>query len=403
MSFVNWKVEYFGDKASSTVQEEITRFYGIQVIKETGDSKNSFEFKLSANNDLVDTIEPQDKIRISRVVNGNTFTTDDVVMVGIVNEKPREVTTSNDMYKIKGNDLSRTLTDATVFVDARDLQIDKALQKALNHIKTYAEEYAVDWDSNNPTTTINGNNFPTVDERWYDKPFRQILEEYSDESKTGDTDYYYYVDVDDKLIWRPEEDNVQDTLDIADGIRQFDTSRDTEEVINFVKVQGGFDPRGVAVSVKEVDYGSAGKHGLRYKFVSDIAKDAETIHSEQMAALGAEDSSEALPGEISPDPYPFIVNWDDNTQVSGDDEYVEELRSYVSGLLNQKADNILRNNENGYLEQELTIHPRFNTYTLGELYSSNVGQLTGNNMRVKEIQYTSVADVITMREDEPSV
>jgi len=406
MTFVEWRLEHYKDlQATGTPDNVIKRFSTPNIIVTSGDGRDSFEFTVKTNASVSSNIEPQDKVLIKREVNSSQFDSDSVIMNGAVNKVPKTDDASKETITVKGNNYSKTLMDATVFRDVRDLPVDEALQEALNSIENYAPDFSVDWNSNNPSTKTNGDPFPEVGERWYDKPMRNILEDYTKDSNTEDGDYYYYVDTNNTLVWRPETDNVSDVIDNTFPYKSLELKRDTEDVVNFVKVKGGTLPTGGAIEAQYIDFGSAGKNGLRFKAIQGNENYVDSLHNQTMNSLGADDE-DIRPSEISGFSYPIsasTVAWQTSNDINSDQEYFQSLKAAVQSRLQDDGKDVVDNQKFGYIEIELEISPKHNIFQLGELFDNQLEDFTSNELRVQEVQYGEVIDVVTLREDEPSV
>jgi len=412
MTYVSWKLEHFNDlEGTGTPDNEITRFRNPQIITSMGDGRDSFSFTIKLNSDAADFLNIRDKVRIKRTIEGASPTTSDIIMVGAVNKLPKSRESNKSVIKVKGNNFSKTLMDAVVFTDASDKTIPNALEEALNSIKNYSQGFGVSWNNNNPDKKRDGTtDFPTVDEKWYYKSMRKILSDYSNDAETDDGDYYWYVDTDNTLVWRPEEDTSVDVINDSTKYKNIKLKRDSEEVVNFVRAKGDTLPTGGAVEAQYIDFGSAGKHGLRFKTIQSDAKTTSTNHNQVMANIGASEE-DVLPSDVSGFSYPLSnsdIPWEESATIDSDAKYLQELKAFVKSKLRARAEEHVTNNRNGYYEVDIDVLAKNNTFNLGEVYDINIDGLFPDDnvskpMRVKEIQYTNNVDNIVLREDTPSV
>jgi len=243
MTVVNWRLEHYNSLDSSGTPDNVIKaFSNPQVVKTTGDGRDSFQFDVKTAEIVSSEIDINDKVIIKREINSSQFDADSVVMNGAVNKAPRKEQTGKDVINVKGNNYSKTLMDATVFVNATNEKVDDAIQLALNSIRNYADQYGVTWNSNNPTLKTDGTEYPDVGEKWYDVPMRKVMDDMTKGKYTEDGDYFWYVDANNELVWRPEADSITDTISSTFPYKRIEEKRDTEDVVNFVKVKGGTLP-----------------------------------------------------------------------------------------------------------------------------------------------------------------
>jgi len=405
MTTVNWRLEHFKDlSATGTPDNIIKEFNNIQVITETGEGRDMFRFDVKTNADIVSELELRDKVIIKREVNSTQFDSDSVVMNGAINKLPPEYKSGESTITVKGNNYSKTLMDAIVFEDVRQDRVDEAFQKALNSIKNYSQDFGVDWNSNNPTTKQDGTEYPLVGERWYNKPMRKVLEEYTKAQNTGDGDYYWYVDSNNELVWRPEDNEVSSSITQGFPYKMISEKRDTEDVVNFVRVKGGTLPTGDVVEARYIDFGSAGKNGLRHKVIQGAENYVKNQHNQTMANIGAAEK-DLRPSDVNGFSYPLspsVIAWDAEQDITSDEEYFRELKAAVKPKLRDDGEAYVDNNSNGYLELEFEINPQQNIFQVGELFDFQLDNFENQPYRVQEVQYGHSIDVIRVREDVPS-
>jgi hypothetical protein len=399
---VNWLLEYTSDLGGTGVDDTIDNFYDIQVIKTLGDGRDRLQFKVPSNVPEADLIQNRSKIAVSRRVNDTNFTPDDVEMVAAVNKRPRTDGISQSYRDIRGNNFSKTIMDAVVFLDATDESIVDTLKLSLQSISNYSQDYGVTWNPNNPDLTTDGQQFPDYGEKLFFKSFVDVAERASQNSKTGDGDYYYYVDLNNTFVWRPENTDSDKVIDKTYPYISAKEKLDSDDVINYVRIKGDTLPSGKAIEAEARDYGSMNKHGVRFRVVQSESKLAGNTHNATMSELGA-DSDDTFPSDINGFSYPFTPSWNGGNSVSTDKEYSDALGSYVRRQLEDEANKIIDVNSNGYFMLELEVSPADNDFSLGENVTVKLPEFPEKVLRVTELQLTSTVDVVTLKEDTPTI
>jgi len=410
MAAVNWRIEHFNDlDKTGTPDNVIKAFSKPSVTVSAGDGKDSFRFEVKSNAPSFSEIDMQDKVVIKREANSTQFGPDSVLMTGAVNKANKRLDTSKSIVKVKGNNYSKTLTDATAFADVQNVRVDEAIKEALTSIREYADKFAVSWHPNNPSTKEippnEGDEYPVVGEEWYDVPMRKVMEDMTKAKYTEDGDYYWYVDKDNQLVWRPEGSQVNDVLDESLPYHTARRKRNTEDVVNFVKVKGGTLPTGGAVEAQAINFGSAGKNGLRYKALQGNQNYVDNMHDDTMNAIGANEDT-TRPSNVSGFTYPLTVGpvaQQTQSSIDNDGDYFRALKTVAKNKLRKEGEQYIENFKKGYYVIRLEVPSYRNTFNLGELYQNQISGLPSGTFRVRKIQYNAAVDVVTLREDDPSV
>ncbi len=406
--YVNWKITRTPYSESlrtwdDTLEETLTRFYDVDIQQELGASRNSFAFKVTNWNGVFsDYFHPNDKFVISRVVNTNTFTTSDVVMVGCAESTPEETDNTKNLVRVEGHDFSQAVMSAIVFVDAKTLTIPQAIQAGLNGLQLNNPNFTVTWHPDNPTLRSDGSAFPVVGEEFFDKPLSELIQKYSSSSKTGDLNYYSYVDSQNRFVWRRSTNTTSRTFSVTtDLYRSLKTGKDIKEVKNFVILKGGVDPEGRAIRERATDYSSISRHGMRFYVLSDYVKTSGTLMKQDVDSSGVSHMRDAT--------YPFTTTWislaTGNYVTAADyDAYLTAFRLNIKTLLQIEGQRFIESRRYGKLKVTLEFQAG-KGWGLGELISCTIPAVSdaAKNLRVASVQLNTDGDTFELVEDIGSV
>lgn len=422
MTFTYYKVYRtpFEDESYDINQrEEIEFFRNITTTMSLGDSKNSFSFDaVNFNNRYLNParFKPRDKITIYRAINSTIIdTSSDLLMEGVIKNAGQEIQSNTDLFKVNGYDFSESVMNAIIFVDPLDAnqRVHEALQSAVDSIKLYNQSFAVEWDENNPITKTNGAPFPLVTERWYYRPMARILQRYSTNQFTGDVGYYWFVNKDNKLVWRPRQQTPDLTYNVLTDIntKSFKIGKDTQGIVNFVISRGGRAPDGTTITSRYQDFSSSSRHGIRFKFLTERNGLAVTQNSVDMSRLGGSSENGTLPSNIPGFSYPansFQLPWlteIGETVVNNDSDYVEKFKRYIRHLLRKYAKEYVDSVAYGKLNIDIEVDAGSKNWGLGDLIrvtAFNVtldGTLASKELRVNQIRYGETVDIYSLTED----
>lgn len=431
MTYTTWKVVHTPFRNNAWVSNEattLTSFYDPKVKVALGDNRDTFEFKVSNVFSSFDgTFNNNDKITLSRVINSTTVSSSDLIMVGTLKDVPTSQTAGQDELRLEGYNYTETVLGAITFFDGSTKTIPQGLTAALGFVSLANPNFAVTWDSGNPSTTTTGAAFPVMGEPYYYKPLRQIFEKYSTKNATGDqVNYYYYVNTSNKLVWLPRTSTVSSSFDTAvDPYKEFKTSKDTKDVKNFVIIKGGTDPAGKPIQTFYQDAGSTAKHGFKFQFLvgkNVVAK--ELLDQDMLSSWGADYKTQNVS-------YPnlatsFTTTWVSSvtTTVEGvtmnagstvtinlgseadnKDAYTAVMREHVKGVLKKEAQQYVDGVKYGKLKADLELQVGQVNWVLGDNIELTAPVLasTPKKMRVTEIQYGTSTDLYSLEEDEGSL
>jgi len=411
--YVTWKiVRYpFVNNSWSAIPDVIDSFYDPQVIAKLGDTTDTFSFKVvNFNHRYDDYFKVSDKVLISRVVNSSSLSSSDLLISGVVSAVPNDDSSSSNFVRVEGVNFSETLARALVFIDGNSLTIPHFIEQALSHIAAYNSNFKVTWHPDNKYVKTDGSEFPIVTEKWYNKSFLKLVEKYSSKSATEDTNYYWYIDSDNRFVWRPRQSVVSNSFDSSvDDYSSLKTKKDIKDVYNFVIMKGGSTPGGTAISTRVVNNISLAKHGFRPYIIVSNAGYAKTNISLDLG----EDSQSSFPSS-----YPFTTKWvssltstdspactkNSPVVVNSNGEYNEAIRREAKFLLEAEAKRFLDVRGKGKLMVEI-VFPAGKGWSIGDVINVTVPSIgkVNNPMRVSESQYTTSTDTFTLIEDEGTI
>lgn len=399
MTYVTWKIERYpfntADSTWSTTAITLTQYSDPIVQLSTGDARDSFSFKvLNFNDTFSNYFKPNDKLVISRAINTTTVASSDLLIVGSVQNTPEEETATQTQVRVEGNNFSEAMLSGIVFFDPAGAVIPTAIQSALNSVGNYNANFLVTWNSLNPTTKSTGGAFPAVTEKWFNRPIKDFITKYSTNDATGDGNYYWYVDKDNKLVWAQKSGTANYTFSAATNTyTRLRINKDLKDVKNWVIVKGGTDPEGSPIQIRVQDMSSVSRNGLKPYILTSITKSAEMLVKQDKDYFGVTDMKDAS--------YPLTPTWTASSQTNYP-TYVASLRTFVKAQCEVEGNAFLRGKKFGKLKIDLSFIPGTVSWGRGSLVSCTIPSLgtDAKNLRVTDIQYSSDEDVFTLSEDE---
>lgn len=427
MAYTKWKIERTD---SDNVTTEVTQFHDPILEVNLGDGKDSFSFKVqNGNGDFDNYFKSRDKITIYRVSNTETITTNDILMVGSVSQNPYEITGRKEQLSVKGYNYSESVMGAIVFVDATAMDIPTAIQEALDQAGDRTPNFRVEWYTGNKSTTTTGGSFPTVGKRYFYKSIKQMLEELSANKFTNDGNYYWYVNNDNKLVWKSRDSFGTGSFnDSTDAYKSIKIGYDTSKVINYIIGKGGITPSGQPTTVYEPNYPSIAKHGMKfYYWISDtvtvqslvkddLDKDGADNAAVYPPSLGSsfttkwvylgDDSSDLDNGTVVT--YGSTITFDTATtgsEANSQADYNQALKLHIQAELKRHARQMLNVRSLGQQQVDIEVQAGQLSWGLGDQISVILSQLGSSpvTLRVQEIQYTTDIDTFSLVQDIGSI
>lgn len=417
--FVTWKVELYqlqSNGTHSTTAINIDSAYDISFRTNIGDGKDSFQFKVkNFGNKYDDYFQIGDRVSIYRKVDSSTIASSDILVNGTITEIPIDEDSSRNHVVIKGNNYTETLMQALAFVSAEGLTIPQFFQQALNSVNANNPNFQVTWASSNPSTKQDGSAFPTVNETWNYKSILMLLEKYSSKKYTEDGNYYFYVNTDNELVWKPRNQTPVGSYSASTGYhKMIKVRRDKKGVVTFVIAKGQRTPSGLPISTFVQNSPAMAKHGFKpYLMISQANYVDNLTQLDRNTYPSSFDE-----GDTNPNTYNFTTAWNslvtatsptmtpgNPVTVSNDKEYNIAIRNQVKYLLKQDAQTIIDLNKNGKLQVQLDFSPGAVGWGLGDVITVTIPEAGKSNefMRVAEVNYGQSTDSFVLEEDEGTV
>jgi len=378
----------------SSTSTTITNFYGVQTNDSVGSGKDRFSFRVKDNSLGIDY---EDKIEIYRITSGSTFTSDDLLMSGVVRTVTPKSSFAVSEVSISGYNYSESVMSGLVFVDAIDLTVPEMFKQAIISLQTASKNFSVTWDDTNPTAKTDLSPFPVVGETLFNKPFRELLDKYSRSDRTEDGNYHWYVSKDNKLVWNHNKDATSGYFDETDSVyTSLSVSKDVNDVKNYVVVKGGYDPKGRVLQTRCANYPSISKHGFKYYILTSETKTGASVLDLDMTDAGVDDMADAS--------YPFTPRWS-TTAATSYNNYSNLFNTYMMGWLEKLGDSFIDGHKNGKLKVTVVFKPANHSYVAGNAiqctFSNSI--VSDGKMRVNEINRTLDSDIVIFEEDEGSL
>jgi len=422
--YTTWRIDYTPFKNNTwddNDMETLESFYDPLIRMTLGDGKDSFSFKVTNfNNRNNGKFNPLDRIQIYRTVNTDSIdTTTDILMVGSINDSPDTDNNKSNMSTVKGYNYSEAVMSAIVFLDATPLRINEALERALKNAGN-RDNFEITWHPDNPDKLSDEvTEFPYVQEQWYHWTLLKILDQYSSNEYTGDGNYYWYVDNDNRLVWRQRDSTTLYTFDSSvDAYLDLKSSKDKSGIKNYIIAKGGFDPAGTPIQTYYQDAANIAKNGKKYHLL--IGKNGNG------GAINKADLEDSWGPNNYTDKYPdfsvdFTTTWQssitDNiegismvegqkvtilsSEINKEEKYRAILRAHVKGLLKKEAKMFVDNRRNGINKIDLTFKAGTKSWGLGDRIAVTAPNVFTDKktMRVMEIQYSTNTDTFSLEED----
>lgn len=422
--YTYWKIERYAfdensGTHSSTVTSTLSGFHDPIVRTRLGSGRDTFEFKYLNNNGNFDSaFNIGDKLVIYYTTNTTTVTGTDILMTGVVNDLPFSDSAKN-VQKIAGNNYSETLMNAITFTDGTSVTVPNFIQNALSAVNAFNNTFGITWNSSNPSLKTDGTAFPNG-ERWYNKSMLQLLERYSSRSFNQDRNYYWYVDQNNELIWRPQTGNAVASFDSSsDNYVMMRSKKDTKDITNFVIIKGDTSPSGKVIQTRVDNAASRVKNGFKPRIITSVANyGKELVETDRAAFPGSFDE-----GDTNPNTYNFTTAWTakvarasnpsmvvgSTVTVSSDKEYNIAIETQAKYELKLEAERFLDVRGEGKIQLEITFKPgetpSGSIWRIGDIINVTVAEIgkTNDPMRVESAEYSNTTERYVLIEDEGSI
>lgn len=428
--YSSWKIELYAfdtdsGEHSSTVTSTLSGYHDPIVRTRLGEGRDTFEFKFLNNNGNFDNyFQTGDKVVIYYGVNtpSSSLTSTDILMTGVVNDVPF-MDGAKNVQRVAGNNYSETLMNAITFTDGTSRTIPQFMSDAIAAVNVNNQTFAVTWSSTNPSVKTDGTAFPNG-ERWYNKSLLQLMERYSSRAYNDDVNYYWYVNPQNELIWRPQLSASQ-----ASAVADFDAStakytamkskKDTKDVVNFVIIKGDTTPSGKIIQTRVDNAESRVRNGFKPRIITSVANYAKTLVETDRAA----NPSDFDEGDTNPNSYPFTTAWtskvvkasnptmavDSTVTCASAKEYNTAVELQAIYELEREADRFLEARGSGKIQVEITFSPgntpNGSIWRIGDVINVTIPELgkTNDPMRVESAEYSNTTEKYTLIEDEGTI
>jgi hypothetical protein len=405
MSFVFWKLErtpFIGNTYVTANTTVLTVFQDPILEMSLSDTKDSFALKIPNNNNQFNSyFNLKDKITIYRALNKLTVTSDDILMVGAINDIPASSSDKSNELQLKGNNYSETIMQAVGFGDVTNKTIPFAIKQLIEEASNMNPNFQVVWDPSNPLVKSNGDAFPTLTEKNFYTPLYKVIEKYSSAGYTNDDSYMWYIDNFNNFKWFKASNVTSKTFNqLTSPHTSIRYKKDLSKIYNFLIVKGGTDPKGRAIQFPVLDQSSIASKGQKFYYFTEYQNLSQNINDEDMILLGDKDRQYGrLPSAILGSSYSFVSSW--GTTVTDDVDYVTKFTAFIKGRLKSLAKDFINAYKNGLLLIDIEVISGSYDWRLGDYISITVPFISNvpKKMRVKDIQYSSTYDVYSLAED----
>jgi len=421
--YTTWSVMWdkkTGEFSYANSPTQITDAFGVSYMDSIGDGKDSFSFKVvnslqsDGSRKYDNYFNVGDKITIYRHIDSDSITTStDLIATCIITALPIVKSSNNETMEIKGSNFTESISNAITFVKA-DLKLDLYLQQGLAYVNTLNANLSITWHPNNPSVkTDNVTSFPVITERWVYKNFTRMLEKYSKKEYTEDVDYYYYIDKDNKFVWRPRLDSDDGSFNSStDLYTNMVISKDTSGIVNFILVRSQNTPGGWLTTKRVDDAVSRSKHGFKYKLITsdavkqlleedDITEGSNGVYPSDFTSSYTTQWKSTI--DVTADASKSIPTMTSGSTVTCASEKEYDYAIWLEAKARMKLEGLsfIAERANGKLVLKINFYPSNNLYTLGSIKNVTISDIgfSSKPLRVIKRQITTNEDIITLSED----
>jgi hypothetical protein len=383
----------------------ITKTFNRKINLGIKDQKGSFEFNiLNFNNEYFSTgniFNNGDRIVISAGVNTQSLDSSDILIDGTILSIKEQMSNAN-ILTIGGKNRTEMFLEGLCFISpATEKTPPEILEQALLFHNENNSNFQITWHPDNPSTKSDGTEFPTYKIDDFYKPMNIIFERYSSAEYTKDGNYYYYLDRDNRIVWKQMNTTLESTTPILEeDCEDITVSNKTDNIVNSLMIYCGADAYGRGIRTRAFDWSSRARNGAKWKTMTSTNSTASEVMTNE-ASVNSDDFSE---GKSFPDSaaYPYTTSW--GVSCADDEEYNKELRTRVKSLCKEKGEAYLRKLNGEPITVNLTM-PFTKNYVLGGLYMVTLPKYNLSNklLRVHNITYHDYTTMLELKEDEVEV
>ena len=418
MAYTTWLIEripFEEGEWDTEALEQTQNFRDPTIQLELGDSRDSIGLTVPNPNGKENSLfQTKDLIRIYRGLNKeiNELTEDDLLIIGTVKDVERSRDHSSSTFEIDGFNFTDNLLRAVTYVDLESVRIPDGIRQAINAVRQNNPNFSVQWHPDNPDTKTNGELFPVVGKRFFNKPLRKLIEDYSTRDRTQDTTYRYFVDKNNYFVWRPQNADIFGAYTFhsqEDEYNEMSLIMDEDGIRNWIIAKGGTLPNGQQIEIYVPDYASINKHGQQPHILISENNTARVLVA---LDVGTDNLTTSYP-ELEEE---FTTQWvssidkvfdDGTTMVKGERvvidignenanrrAYNNVIRAEVEHRLREEAINFIDYRKHGLLNLTVRVVAGSKPWWLGDRIVCNVPEHSSEplEMRVQSIRASSVYD-----------
>jgi len=377
------------------------------------DLHSSFDY--TNNEQIFGDIDYDDYVQIYAWNHSGDYTSDDLIFSGLVQKLPRKLDYSTGSVSFTLISKAEALFDVVIpVVYTTNKKFYEIVQVILNTLNNYAQASAGDkrylsLHPSNPTTKQDGSDFPTISRFIYGRQKAyDLINKLMTNQYTEDGDYFWYVDLDNRLVYQPRSIDVDGILDISE-VYSYNVNYDMD-IVNYLVIDIGYDCFGVGRNVFIWDSASLAKYGSKMKYIFDFRNTIELVIENEFRAKYAVDSSawevDANNRRVSNFPtdsalsagYTFETITDGATPITvyNKQDFNEKIVEAAEQIGKAIGMRILQRGANPKLNLTVTL-PFTTSYTVGNLLQ--IGWLNNKRLRIYEVVYMPHRTQLKLKED----
>jgi hypothetical protein len=372
----------------------LTYNYDTTANQNLGSLNDTWSFKVdNIRNSIISTFKSQDRIKIYYCINGDSISTSNLIMDGLVKSVQEDLADSK-VLRVEGKSFGEVATNALVFTERgaqNNLNVMQFIAQAVNSVQLFDSNFNI-LGVTAPSTKRDGSAFPVINSGGkiteFNVSLASVLDKYLQDKYTGDGRYYWYINNARYLVIAPRLGSTVKAV-LTEGV-DYKTARyriNSDDVRNYIVVKCGSDAYGRKITTKYDDVVSRAKHGFKYYLLikESIADDLIERNS------GSADSK-------FPASYPYVTSWGETA--SSDDDYNDKLRAQVKSIGKAEGKAFAALHNKGLVQIDISLKPT-NSYAIGDYLQITAPSynLSLKEMRVKSVNYTEDDVDLTLVEE----
>ncbi len=411
----------------NNVQTNDYSISGSSITFDTAPSLGSKNVKLKYS-----LIEYEDRVEISQKKNSSSYTNDDLLIAGIVNDLTGGSTSSGRNLNVSGVGLIEiffnTLAFSKSYVNAGDRTgtVPDIIQTVISQVNSLNVNRTVDWNGN--TTKSNGSSFEKITYYANYKRALDIIEELSSDRYTKDGQYYYYVRFNKssgkyELFWQPKTGSVIQS-NLTEGTEPYNIKFDLsdEDVVNAVIYNCGADPKGNGMEflfLSSAGNTFNGGGGTKWLYMTDTSHIGDDILNEEFVNNSSDwdQTDDGFRQDTFPN-YPYTASFDNRSEdppydetggtvsVSDDNGFIDAVRLEAKGRGYALAKRITDLHNKARQTYKILLPFTTNTdFAIGSLIKLNTESFGGVDLslRIMERSVEKGIMLLSVEEDETTL